>query len=128
MAENRLITQVCIVVRDVRKVSADIRTTLPVTLQSRLDLPCVLDRESTVRDWVNYRRGWPMFNPIMQQPQASMGVMFDTGDNGDGGIGMETTGFMLEMPLLSLLDFQEGSLPRSAVGLVDDLLKQAHAL
>ena len=35
---------------------------------------------------------------------------------------------MLEMPLLSLLEFQESALPRPSVEIVDDLLKQVHAL
>ncbi|MBI5567396.1 MAG: glycoside hydrolase family 3 C-terminal domain-containing protein, partial [Chloroflexi bacterium] len=113
--------------------AADIRATLAVTLHSTLDLPCTLDRESTVRDWVNYRRGQPVFEPFMQQLTASMAAMFGGGDSGDGadnggGIGMEMQGFILEMPLLSLLEFQESALPRPAVEIVDDLLKQVHAL
>jgi beta-glucosidase len=108
--------------------SADIRATLTVTLHSTLDLPCTLDRESTVRDWLNYRRGQPVFDPFMQQLKASMRAMFGGGENGDGGIGMEMQNFILEMPLLGLLEFQEGALPRPAVEIVDDLLKQAYAL
>jgi beta-glucosidase len=57
-----------------------------------------------------------------------MTAMFGGGDSGEGGIGMEMQGFMLEMPLLSLLEFQEGALPRPAVEIVDDLLKQVYAL
>ncbi len=108
--------------------SADIRATLTVTLHSTLDLPCTLDRESTVRDWVNYRRGQPVFEPFMQQLTASMSAMFGGGDNGEGGIGMEMQGFLLEMPLLSLLEFQESALPRPAAEIVDDLLTRVHAL
>jgi beta-glucosidase len=86
-----------------------------------------------VRDWVNYRRGQPVFEPFMQQLTANMAAMFGGGDSGEGGdnaggIGMELQGFILEMPLLSLLEFQEGALPRPAAEIVDDLLKQVHAL
>ncbi len=105
--------------------SADIRATLAVTLQSTIELPCTLDRESTVRDWLNYRRGRPVFDPFMQQLQASLSAMFG---GSDSGIGMEMQGFILEMPLLSLLEFQEVALPRPAVEIVDDLLKQVYAL
>ena len=35
-------------------------------------------------------------------------------------------GFMMEMPLLSLLQFQEGGLPMPADVIVDALLGQAH--
>ena len=38
------------------------------------------------------------------------------------------TGFMMEMPLLSLLQFQEGGLPMPADVIVDGLLQQAHGL
>jgi len=108
--------------------AVDIRATLPVTLQSTLDLPCTLDRESTVRDWLAYRRGKPVFDPFMQQLSASMAALFGGGDSGEGGIGMETQSFILEMPLLSLLEFQEAALPRPSVEIVDDLLKQVYAL
>jgi beta-glucosidase len=108
--------------------SAEICATLTVTLHSTLDLPCALDRESTVRDWLNYPRAKPVFDPIMQQLQARMGALFGAAENGDSSIGMETQGFLLEMPLLSLLEFQEGAWPRPAGELVDDLLKQAYAL
>ena len=37
--------------------SADIRCTQTVTLQSTLELPCLLNRESTLRDWMEDPRG-----------------------------------------------------------------------
>ena len=37
---------------------------------------------------------------------AAMGVTFGSGDDSDA-IGMDMTGFVMEMPLLSLLQFQE---------------------
>lgn len=108
--------------------SADIRATLTVTLHSTLDLPCTLDRESTVRDWLNFRRGQPVFGPFMQQLAASMRATFGSSESDDSHGGMEMQGFLLEMPLLSLLEFQENALPRPSVEIVDDLLKQVHAL
>ena len=64
---------------------------------------------------------------MYQQIKAQTAAMFGGGD-GEGGIGMDPTGFMMEMPLLSLLQFQEGGLPMSADGIVDGLLQQAHGL
>ncbi len=64
----------------------------------------------------------------MQQLSASMAAMFSGGDSGEGGMGMETQSFVLEMPLLSLLEFQEAALPRPSVEIVDDLLKHVYAL
>jgi len=37
---------------------------------------------------------------------------------------METAGFMLDMPLLSILEFQESALPVPADDMVDGLLMQ----
>jgi beta-glucosidase len=37
--------------------AADIRHTLTVTLESTLSLPCILDRESTIREWMADPRG-----------------------------------------------------------------------
>jgi beta-glucosidase len=45
-----------------------------------------------------------------------------------GGIGMDPTGFMMEMPLLSLLQFREGGLPVSADAIVDALLQAARGM
>jgi len=42
--------------------------------------------------------------------------------------GMDMQGFMMEMPLLGILHFQESLLPMPADDLVDGLLAQAHAL
>ena len=50
------------------------------------------------------------------------------GDGGDGAIGMDMTGFIMEMPLISLLQFNEESLPGTAEQMVDEMLAQMHAL
>ena len=63
---------------------------------------------------------------MYQQIKAQTAAMF--GGEGEGGIGMDPTGFMMEMPLLSLLQFQEAGLPMPADAIVDALLQQAHAL
>ncbi len=107
--------------------AADIRCTLTATLRSTVKLPCILNRESTVREWLEDPAGRAAFEPMYQQIRAQTAAMFGGGD-GEGGIGMDPTGFMMEMPLLSLLQFQERSLPMPAEAIVDALLQQAHAL
>jgi hypothetical protein len=44
----------------------------------------------------------------------------------DGSIGVETPGFTLELPWLSLIEFQAGLWPRPVEEVVDDLLKQVY--
>ena len=44
--------------------AADIRHTLTVTLESTLNLPCILDKESTIREWMADPRGKAVFGPF----------------------------------------------------------------
>ena len=106
--------------------AADIRCTLTATLRSTVKLPCILNRESTVREWLEDPAGRAAFEPMYQQIRAQTAAMFGGGDE-SGGLGMDPTGFMMEMPLLNLLQFQEGSLPMPAEAIVDALLQAAHA-
>jgi beta-glucosidase len=107
--------------------AADIRCKATVTLQSTQELPCLLNRESTVREWLEDPRGRPVFEGTYQTLMAQMGAVFGGGD-GSGAIGMDMTGFMMEMPLLSLLMFQDGALPMTAEDLVDGLLLQVYGV
>lgn len=105
--------------------SADIRCTETVTLESTLTLPCLLNWESTVREWIADPRGrvvfGPMYDMMVQQMKAAMGSVSE-----DSAIGMDMSGFLLEMPLLSILQFQEGSLPQPSHEIVGYLLQQVH--
>jgi beta-glucosidase len=106
--------------------SADIRCPQTVTLQSTLDLPCILTRESTVRDWMGYRPGKLVFEPVFQKMKAQFEAVFG-GRDGDGGTtGMDVPGFMMDMPLLGLLHFQESALPMPADDMVDNMLRQVY--
>ncbi len=105
--------------------SADIRCAETVTLQSTVDLPCILNRESTIRDWLDYPRGRPVFEPVFQDLKARMGAVFG-GDDKDETTGMDMLDFMMDMPLLSLLQFQEHTLSIPADELVDEMLRQVH--
>jgi len=103
--------------------SADIRCIQTVMLQSTLELPCLLNRESTMRDWLEDPRGKRVFAPLFQQMAAQMQTAFGGGE-GEGG-GMDTMSFLMEMPLLGVLHFfQEGALPMPPEDLVDSLLAQ----
>ncbi len=102
--------------------SADIRCTETVTLQSTCELPCILNRESTIRAWLDDPRGRAVFEPLFKQ-------MSQSGFLGEGlseSIGMDMLTFMLDMPLLGILHFQENLLPASPEATVDGLLAQVH--
>lgn len=105
--------------------AADIRCTAAVTLQSTLELPSILDEESTVRAWLDDPRGKPVLTPFFEQMQAEGNGFFAGGD--DEGIGMDMMSFIMDLPLLSLLHFQDKELPQSPEEIVDGLLKQVYA-
>ncbi len=107
--------------------AADIRSCVTVTLQSTLQLPSVLHRESTIRAWLEDPRGKKTFEPMYRQLMAQMSRAFSgDDDNGNEVIGMDSSGFMLDMPLLSILHFQEDALTQPADDIVDLLLAQVH--
>jgi beta-glucosidase len=107
--------------------STDIRASLTVTLQSTLNLPCILDRESTIREWLEDPRGKTVFEPMFQQMAAQMSSILGS-DSNELAAGMDLLGFLMDMPLPGVLHFQESALPMPADDLVDGLLAQAHAL
>ncbi len=107
--------------------AADIHCTLPVTLKSTLQLPCILHRESTVRAWLADPRGKKVFEPLLSQMMARMNRVFgDSDDSASESIGMDTMDFMLDMPLLSILHFQASELPQAPDDIVDRLLEQVY--
>ncbi|MBW7881297.1 MAG: glycoside hydrolase family 3 C-terminal domain-containing protein [Caldilineaceae bacterium] len=106
--------------------AADIRCTETVMLRSTLELPSLLNRESTIREWLEDPRGRPVAEPMIQEIGERMGAVFGGEGSGSDTIGMDMMGFLLEMPLLSVLHFQEAALPAPAEEFVDSLLAQVH--
>ena len=104
--------------------SADIRCIQTVMLQSTLKIPCLLNRESTLRDWMEDPRGRLVFEPLFQQMVAPMQAAFGGGEG--EGVGMDPSGFLMDMPLLDILHFQEKALPTPPEDLVDGLLAQVN--
>jgi beta-glucosidase len=107
--------------------SADIHCVKTVTLQSTLELPSILNRESTIRDWMADPRGKKILAPLFKQFLAPMQAAFGGGDENEGA-GMDTDGFLMEMPLMDLLLFQESALPASPEEMVDGLLAKVNSI
>ena len=103
--------------------AADIRHTLPVTLRSTLDLPCILDKESTIREWMADPRGKAAFGPYYAQMEEHTRKLFG---GADGGIGMDMMDSMGDMPLVSVLMWQQDALPMHPEDFVAGLLAQVH--
>ncbi|MBN2117346.1 MAG: glycoside hydrolase family 3 C-terminal domain-containing protein [Anaerolineales bacterium] len=107
--------------------ATDIRHTLTATLQSTLRLPCVLDKESTIREWTADPRGNVVIAPLLQK-MGEMSRQAFGADGGTEGIGMDIMEMFMDMPLLSVLLFQQSMLPTPADEMVDGLLLQAHSM
>jgi beta-glucosidase len=109
--------------------AADIRHTLTVTLESAMSLPCILDKESTIREWMADPRGRAVFGSFYAQIETQSRKMFGGGDErygNESAIGMDIMEMMNDMPLVSVLMFQQGALPMPAEEMVEGLLMQTH--
>jgi beta-glucosidase len=107
--------------------ATDIRHALRVTLASTLNLPCILDQESTVREWMADPRGKAAFEPFYAQMEAHSRLMFG-GEDGGSAIGMDFMDMLGDMPLVSVLMWQQDVLPMSPEDLVAGLLAEVHGL
>ena len=105
--------------------SADIRCKKTVTLQSTLELPSILNRDSTLREWTADPRGMSVLAPHFQQINDQMLANFGGEENTQ--IGMDPMGFLMDTPLMGLLYFLGTSLPKSPEEIVDELLAKVYS-
>ncbi len=110
--------------------ATDIRHTLAATLESTLNLPCILDKESTVREWMADPRGRVAFGPFYALMEEQTRKMFGGDgahpDEGETTIGMDIMDSMGDMPLVSVLMWQQSAWATHPEDLVDELLAQVH--
>jgi beta-glucosidase len=106
--------------------STDIRHTETVTLQSTLELPSILNRESTLREWMDDRRGKSVLAPLYEQLNDEMRANFGGTDSEE--IGMDPIGFLMDSPLTGLLHFLGRFIPTSPEETVDELLAKVYSI
>jgi beta-glucosidase len=110
--------------------AADIRHTLTATLESTLNLPCILDKESTVREWMAEPRARELIAPIYAVMEEQARKMF--GESGSDRYGTDEAGGMNvmdmvgDMPLVSVMLWQKAAFPKHPEDLVNDMLEQIH--
>lgn len=102
--------------------STDIRHSLTATLKSTLESPCLIDKESTIHEWMADPRGKAVLGPFIEQFQSQSDGLFDTG--GDGDIGMDVMNMMMDIPLTKVLGFLPIKLPMPAEEITEGLLSQ----
>ena len=105
--------------------AADIRHSLPVTMTTTMCLPCMLNKESSIQDWMADPQGRVVFGPFFAQMEENSRQLFGA-DGDEHGIGMDFMEMLGDMPLVSVLMWQQSSLPVHPEDLVDGLLAQVH--
>jgi beta-glucosidase len=115
--------------------ATDIRGCATVTLKSSLKLPCILDKESTLLEWMSDPRGKKVLGPMYAQMEAQMSKIFGGSEqDGDQKLTSEALGManvmdmMNDMPLFSVLMFQQGNLTMPPEEIVAGMLMQAHQM
>ncbi len=114
--------------------AADVRCRLTAALESTLSLPCIIDIESTLREWMADRRGYQVLGPLYMQIETQTRKIFGgAGNNGshagdESTIGLDIMDMMIDMPLISVLMFQQSELTMPAEEIVADLLRQVESL
>ncbi len=110
--------------------SADIRCRLAAELRSTRQLPCILDRESTLNDWMADRAGRQVLEPLYAGIEAAIRRRFGGQDRyGDKdkanelGVG-DVMDMINDMPLVSVLMHQQGELPMPAEDMVEEMLRR----
>jgi beta-glucosidase len=104
--------------------SADIRYSTTVMLQSTLELPCILNNESTLREWLDDPHGEKVITPYLDLVKAELDTAF--GGEVAKEIGVDPMSLMIDTPLVGLLYFFGEALPQTPEEMVDGLLAQAH--
>jgi beta-glucosidase len=103
--------------------AADICLSATTRMTSSLILPSLLDEESTVSEWLADPRGQVVLQPLMAQFQAHLQEVLGS-DEDDGG--MNFSGMLMDMPLPSILMFQQDALPMPVEEMMAGLLHQVH--
>jgi beta-glucosidase len=106
--------------------SQDIRCSQTVTLQSTQLLPSLLNRESTLREWMDDPRGRRVFEPHLQQIMTQVKAVFNGSQGGESRIDMETMNFLMELPLRDIFHFQVVDQIKSPEEFVDGLLARVN--
>ncbi|HMD87851.1 MAG TPA: glycoside hydrolase family 3 C-terminal domain-containing protein [Anaerolineaceae bacterium] len=108
--------------------AADIRQKLTVTLESTLHLPSILNKTSTIREWMSDPQGKAVIGDTYARLEAYSRKSSGDGDNKEGGMGMDLMDMMGDMPLVNVLMFIQASFDKPADEMADELLQHVHSL
>jgi beta-glucosidase len=99
--------------------SADIRCAETVTLQSTLELPCILTRDSTLGDWLEDPCGKQVIEPLYLEIIGPLSANF-----GGEPLSIEVMSYLKSLPLADVLEFPGVLHKESPAEVVEGLFKQ----
>ncbi len=105
--------------------SADIRCRATVTLRSTLQLPSILDDESTIRAWIEDPVGQSILQPIFEELMKNNGFI---SAESSSNVSMDMVSFIMDMPLRSFFELLEGSLTQPPDDICAMLVEQVHGV
>ena len=105
--------------------SADICLQATVHLKSSQVLPSMLNRESTVGEWLDDPRGAAVVQPVLEQVMAHMGARRE---EDSPALGMDPMDMMRDLPLRVILRFAGEALPAPPRQFIEGLLAQVHGI
>ena len=109
--------------------SADIRQRASVNLESTLALPSLLNKESTIAEWLADPRGKLVIAPLIQQMLGRVQQQDIKGaEDTEAGIDMNALEFVKDMPLMAVLSFAQNELPLPAEVMMQSFLNQVHQM
>ncbi len=100
--------------------SADIRLMTMVTLESTQQLPSLINRNSTLGEWMADPAGIAALAPLLQQFQQQVPTDSDM-------LGIDFFNMIRDMPLSKILGWFAGNLPAEPETIVDQLVAQVHS-
>lgn len=106
--------------------SADIRHIETVTLESTILLKSLLDRESTVGEWLDDPKGKVVLYPLMTKLLEESRHLFGSGDEDEETFSRNIIAMISGMTLTSVLTFQQELLDKPVDQILDELLNQVH--
>ncbi len=106
--------------------SADIRHIETVTLESTILLKNLLDKESTVGEWLDDPKGKVVLYPLMTKLLKESQHLFGNGEEDDDTVSRNILMMVSGMTLASVLISQQELLDEPVGQIVDDLLRQVH--
>ncbi len=92
-------------------------------MTSTLRLPSLLDRESTIKEWLLDPRGAAVITPLFDQIQAQFA---ETMGGGEEGIGLDVLVMIGDMPLASVMMWNQSAFPKPVDQIVDEMLQLVH--